>query len=80
MYRNLRLAGPSTNPLMTADEYARNRRTEANAMRVSVERTLPTWDDAATPRTDAPVRFAWHFDAHNGGKVQAWTEPYSWQV
>ena len=38
------------------------------------------WDDAATPRTDAPVRFAWHFDAHNGGKVQAWTEPYSWEV
>lgn len=56
MYRNLRLAGPSTNPLMTADEYARNRRTEANAMRVSVERTLPTWDDAATPRTAHPIR------------------------
>ena len=38
------------------------------------------WTDTTTPRTDAPVRFAWHFDAHNGGKVQAWTEPYSWEV
>lgn len=40
----------------------------------------PAWTDTTTPRTDAPVRFAWHFDAHNGGKAKAWTEPYSWQV
>lgn len=38
------------------------------------------WPEDTTPRTDSPVRFSWHFDAHNGGKVQAWTEPYSWEV
>ncbi len=38
------------------------------------------WTDTTTPRTDSPVRFAWNFDAHNGGKVPAWTEPYSWEV
>ena len=38
------------------------------------------WPERTTPRTERPVRFSWHFDAHNGGKVQAWTEPYSWEV
>jgi len=56
--RNLRLAGPSANPLMTADEYERNRRTESNALRASVERHYPAWTDAHIPRTEKPVRFA----------------------
>lgn len=55
--RNLRLAGPSANPLMTADEYERNRRTESNALRASVERHYPAWTDAHIPRTEKPVRF-----------------------
>lgn len=57
--RNLRLAGPSANPLMTADEYERNRRTESNALRASVERHYPAWTDAHIPRTEKPVRFVW---------------------
>ena len=65
MYRNLRLAGPSTNPLMTADEYERNRRTESNALHASVERHYPAWTDAHIPRTEKPVRFGWKW--HVGG-------------
>lgn len=50
--------GPSTNRLMTAEEYARLDRIRAHAMLSSVERTCPAWTDTTTPRTDAPVRFA----------------------
>ena len=49
--------GPSTNRLMTAEEYARLDRIRAHAMLSSVERTCPAWTDTTTPRTDAPVRF-----------------------
>lgn len=49
--------GPSTNPLMTADEYARLDCIRAHALLSSVSRTLPAWSDESTPRTNAPVRF-----------------------
>lgn len=49
--------GPSTNTLMTADEYARLDRIRAHALMSSVSRTLPAWSDESTPRTDRPVRF-----------------------
>ena len=49
--------GPSTNRLMTAEEYARLDRIRAHAMLSSVERHYPDWSDATTPRTDRPVRF-----------------------
>ena len=70
---NLRLAGPSANPLMTADEYERNRRTESHALRASVERHYPAWTDAHIPRTEKPVRFDFAYDRHNGYKLETWT-------
>lgn len=63
----MREYGPSTNPLMTADEYERNRRTAATALRASVEQHYPEWSDATTPRTERPVRFQTYLPLNPNG-------------